>query len=105
MGGSLNASGPYQTAHMKLTRAAIDSCSLDSELEALIIHELCHCMLHPILTTVEKNVGGQSRVYEDVHWEVEKLLDSLAACFWALKDRESNLGGFTTALYSPLTRS
>lgn len=105
MGGVINVSGPYQTAHIKLTRLAIDNCALDSEVETLVIHELGHCVLHPILAALGKNVGSESRVYEDVHWEVEKAIDSLSTRLWALRHDDFGDPGPVTAEYSPLVRS
>lgn len=95
-GGRVSTRGPYQNAHIRFTRVLIDTCALDSELETSIIHELGHCVLHPLLASLERSVGDVASVYEDVHWEVERLLDSLSVLFLAVRDGEP-----LTAKYSP----
>lgn len=95
-GGRIHTKGPYQNAHMCLTRIAIDNCPLDSEIETLVIHELGHCILHPLLATIERDVGNESSTFENAHWEVERLLDSLSCLFLGVRD-----GGPLTAKYSP----
>lgn len=96
-GAQIATKGPYQTAHIRFARDNIDNCPLKEEVEALIVHELGHCLLRPLLATIERNVGNPSRVYDDTLWEVETLVDSLASIFMGARDDKP-----ATALYSPV---
>ena len=87
---------PYQRAHIRFVRKAIDSAGIDAELEIFVIHELNHLLIAPLWETIDFYLG-ESKVANELHANIETLMDVMAMTFQTCWNQK-----WRGALYSPV---
>mgnify|MGYP001611769725 CR=1 FL=1 len=68
---------PYKRAHIRFVRKPVDGAALPTELETVIIHELCHLVAAPLWQEITDSLG-EGRVADRLHGTVETLMDAFA---------------------------
>lgn len=87
---------PYQRAHIRLVRKAVDAAGLPGEIETVIVHELCHLVMAPLWEAIDDVLGGGT-IANRLHGHMETLMDIFALGLQYSYDKKPR-----GALYSPV---